>query len=112
MHKIGLFCARENKNPPALRVGGFCSGKTGLVLLPAVLGGNGELLAAVGAAGREDPAAVRRAHTLAEAVLVDTLAAGRLECSFHCISFLYYSLIQLRFFTRTAKVGIFAQSAK
>ena len=56
-------------------------------LLPAVLGRDGELLAAMGATGCENPAAVRRAHTLAEAVLVDTLAIGGLESPFHIFYF-------------------------
>ena len=48
------------------------------------------------ATGSKDPAAVRRAHALAEAVLVDTLAVGRLECSFHYLLFLYFTLLGLQ----------------
>ena len=42
--------------------------------LPPVLGGDGEFLAAVTAAGCENPADVGGAHALAEAVLIDSLA--------------------------------------
>ena len=56
----------------------LCGGK-----LPAVFVGDGEFLAAVTTAGRENAAAVGGSHTLAETVLVDTFAAGGLECPFH-----------------------------
>jgi hypothetical protein len=46
--------------------------------------------------GGKDPAAVGRAHTLAEAVLVDTLAIGGLECSFHYLFILYFTLFGLQ----------------
>ena len=58
--------------------------------LPAVFVGHGEFLAGVATAGAKYAAAVGRGHSCAEAVLVDTLAAGRLERSFHDISFLYF----------------------
>ena len=59
--------------------------------LPAVFVGDGEFLAGVTAAGAEDAAAVGAGHSGAEAVFVHTLAAGRLECSFHTISVLFFS---------------------
>ena len=42
--------------------------------LPAVLGGNGEFLAAVATAGVEYAASIGGSHALAESVLVDSLA--------------------------------------
>ena len=65
--------------------------------LPAVFIGDREFLAAMTTAGRKYAAAIGRSHSCAEAVLVDTLATGRLERSFHCISFLYFSLKTGRF---------------
>ena len=59
--------------------------------LEPVFGRNGQLLAAMTAAGSQHATTVGGSHTLAETVLVDTLAAGRLECSFHCMSFLLLS---------------------
>ena len=53
--------------------------------LPAVLVGDGELLAAVTTAGGEHAAAVGGSHAGAEAVLVHALAVGGLKCSFHRI---------------------------
>ena len=69
-------------------------------MLEPVLGGDSKFLAAVTAAGCKNPASVRSAHSLAKAVLVDSLAIGRLECSFH-ICFLYI------FGKWTAKVSLF-----
>ena len=60
--------------------------QSNLRLVP-VLGRDSELLAPVCAACSEYAAAVRSAHTLAETVLVDTLAIGGLECSFHIFCF-------------------------
>ena len=81
--------------------------------LPAVFVGDGEFLAGVAAAGVEDAAAVGAGHSGAEAVLVHTLAAGRLECSFHDILFLYFAVsAMVRFFGRTAKVANLSQFAK
>jgi hypothetical protein len=59
--------------------------------LPAVFVGDGELFAGVAATGAKDATAVGAGHSCAEAVFVHTLAAGRLECSFHDISILYFS---------------------
>ena len=56
-------------------------------------------------AGAENAAAVGRSHASAETVLVHTLAAGRLKCSFHDILFLYFRV-------RTAKVVISVEIAK
>ena len=53
--------------------------------------GDGELFAGVAATGAKDAAAVGAGHSCAEAVFVHTLAAGRLECSFHDMSILYFS---------------------
>ena len=58
--------------------------------LPAVLVGDGELLAAVTTAGGEHAAAVGGGHAGAEAVLVHALAVGGLKCSFHRIYLLYF----------------------
>ena len=58
--------------------------------LPAVLVGDGELLAAVTTAGGEHAAAVGGSHAGAEAVLVHALAVGGLKCSFHRIYLLYF----------------------
>lgn len=57
--------------------------------LPAVLVGDGELLAAVTTTGGEHAAAVGGSHAGAEAVLVHALASGRLKCSFHIALFLF-----------------------
>ena len=59
--------------------------------LPAVFVGDGELFTGVAATGAKDATAVGAGHSCAEAVFVHTLAAGRLECSFHDISILYFS---------------------
>ncbi len=59
--------------------------------LPAVFVGDGEFFAGVAATGAKDATAVGAGHSCAEAVFVHTLAAGRLECSFHDISILYFS---------------------
>ena len=64
--------------------------------LPAVFGRNGQFLAAVTTARSQDAATVGRRHSLAEAVLVDTLAVGGLECSFHYFLFLYFTLLGLQ----------------
>ncbi len=58
--------------------------------LPAVFVGDGELFAGVAATGAKDATAVGAGHSCAEAVFVHTLAAGRLECSFHDISILLF----------------------
>ena len=58
--------------------------------LPAVLVGDGELLAAVTTTGGEHAAAVGGGHAGAEAVLVHALAVGGLKCSFHRIYLLYF----------------------
>ena len=60
-------------------------------VLPAVFVRYGELFAGVTTAGVQDAAAVGGSHAGAEAVLIHTLATGRLKCSFHDISFLYFS---------------------
>ena len=67
------------------------SGEGLLFFLPAVFVGDGEFLAGVAATGAQDAAAVGAGHSCAEAVFVHTLAAGRLECSFHTISVLFFS---------------------
>ena len=59
--------------------------------LPAIFVGDGEFLTGVTATGAKDATAVGAGHSCAEAVFVHTLAAGRLECSFHDISILYFS---------------------
>ena len=56
--------------------------------LPAVFAGYGKFLAGVTTAGAQNAAAIGGSHAGAEAVLVHTLAAGRLKCSFHDISIL------------------------
>jgi hypothetical protein len=58
--------------------------------LPAVFVGYAEFLAGVTTAGTKDAAAVGGSHAGTETVLVHTLAAGRLKCSLHDISFLYF----------------------
>jgi len=58
--------------------------------LPAVFVGDGELFTGVAATGAKDATAVGAGHSCAEAVFVHTLAAGRLECSFHDISILLF----------------------
>ena len=58
--------------------------------LPAVLVGDGELLAAVTTTGGGHAAAVGGGHAGAEAVLVHALAVGGLKCSFHRIYLLYF----------------------
>ena len=60
--------------------------------LPALFVGDGELLAAVTTTGSEHAAAVGGGHAGTEAVLVHALAVGRLERSFHDISFLYFTV--------------------
>ena len=52
-------------------------------LLPMVLVRDGQLLAAMGAAGSQHATAVLGGHSLAEAMLVHTTTIVRLECSFH-----------------------------
>jgi hypothetical protein len=52
-------------------------------LLAVVLVRDGQLLAAMGAAGSQHAAAVLGGHSLAEAMLVHTTTIVRLECSFH-----------------------------
>ena len=59
--------------------------------LPAVFVGDGEFLTGVAATGAKDATTVGAGHPSAETMLVHTLAAGRLECSFHDISILYFS---------------------
>ena len=59
--------------------------------LPAVFVGDGEFFTGVTATGAKDATAVGAGHPSAETMLVHTLAAGRLECSFHDISILYFS---------------------
>ena len=59
--------------------------------LPALLVGDGEFLAAVTTTGSEHATAIGGSHTGTEAVLVDALAVGGLECSFHRILFLYFA---------------------
>jgi len=44
------------------------------------------------ATGSENAAAIGCSHTLAEAVLVDSLAVRWLECPFHICNFLYFSI--------------------
>ena len=70
-------------------------------ILPPLLGGDGELLASVAAAGSQHATAVGGTHALAEAMLVDALAVRRLECSFHYLNF------YILFDNRTAKVVFF-----
>ena len=60
-------------------------------VLPAVFVRYGELLTCVAATGAQYAAAVGGGHTGAEAVLVHTLATGRLKCSLHNILFFIFS---------------------
>lgn len=65
-------------------------GRRPRLLLRGYAVGDGEVLAAFGAATGKHLAAVGCRHALAEAVLVNSLAVGRLECSFHrCISLFF-----------------------
>ena len=68
------------------------SNPTGVAhFLPAIFVGDGEFFTGVTATGAKDATAVGAGHPSAETMLVHTLAAGRLECSFHIFLFLYYS---------------------
>ena len=57
-------------------------------LFAVVLVGNGQLLAAVCAAGSEDSASVLCGHALAESMLVHAATVVRLKCSFHLLIFI------------------------
>jgi hypothetical protein len=52
-------------------------------MLYGLLAGNSQLLTAVLSAVRQHSAAIGRCHSLTEAVLVLSLSAGRLKCTFH-----------------------------
>ena len=84
-----LSCQGKNKNRrPGRSAVSVLDAKSGL---PAVFVRYGELFAGVTTAGVQDAAAVGGSHAGAKAVLIHTLAAGGLKCSFHAISFLYFS---------------------
>jgi hypothetical protein len=55
--------------------------------------GNGQLLAALGAAAGQHAASILRGHALTEAMLVHTAAIVGLECSFHCAISLFVVVI-------------------
>ena len=73
-----------------------------------VLVGDGQLLAAFGAAGCQYAATVSGGHSFTETVLVSSLSVRGLECSFHrCI---FFMLLFFQF--RAAKVGSFCEITK
>lgn len=80
--KISFFIDKSHKKAgrpakrPAFRK------LVGKGLVP-VFGRDAEFLPAVTTASREYATAVRSAHALTEAVLVDSLAVGGLVCTFH-----------------------------
>jgi len=58
------------------------------ILLSVTLVGNGQLLAAFGAAGSQYTATIGGSHSLTETMLVVPSAVVGLECSFHIFSVL------------------------
>ena len=78
-------------------------------LFSVVLVGNGQLLAALCAAGSQHATTILRCHALAETMLVHAATVVGLKCSFHC---LFIVLFCCRFMLWGAKVHIIFEITK
>jgi hypothetical protein len=75
------------------------------LVLERALVGYGQLLSALSAPSGQYPSAIGGGHALPEPVLISSLSAGRLVCSFHDSD-------DLASFTRAAKIMTISKSPK